>query len=864
MGWTWLKRWIQRGQRKSRQGEDFKTAGNQSAPEGAATVGTTELLPSVFLEDYGYIPLVVVNAACVIENNIRVRGLFHTKGTASNVMRKLMTRCKSSRLKAVNVHDAVDALKTALASLHGPLLPDHVLEALICEPREGSSRHYVFVLREFRKCSPYNFAILHFVITLLSKVSKHTLENGADVQTLAAILVFDVIRPLIRERTDTEVNASYLIQRLPFLIDIMETFIENPEIFKMAATVGDDQLPEAGAGYHDAALLSAAEGSRKVDPLICSGISGSKYLRPVNIETLKAADIPGLNDSADAVDVLHLDRQGTADASAVVNHAEANTLGLKDVVTGTKGNMHYSLNLSTEGAAGPVVNNGGNPLTAADSERSANREGGIKISKFKSSPGKKPTRAPRQKKTAITRTQRNATNCRSKRLAKDVEEQRVSDSSLSSDFETLLLREVMSRWSENTRVSDDENSVMIQALKFPAELPSKTHTAQIPDCLVDCKTWAECTFDPPQRSPAEQESGTSNRQGSSNWILDNREPVSTTKDEETLQRLVTINPESKVLTVPRKRIKYRRKGKKIKRKSKKLVDVKIRSHFNSAGVCSVSPVPLQRTGAQPLVEATSKTSYATFVPSTEDKRISARTNVRDSNAAGSDDSSDLECCKSRHWAQYAAPKYLSNTRHSALSGSSGFCSRHSARCSALVCDNAARHSDNVCVSGCTRCSALVCDNAARHSDNVCVSGCTFCAKCAQSFASENDLEQSPRNKAGKGTRCLARLGNEVRARKRSPFVESTSCKIHTPTDLQQIIIVKVINERRRTFTRARVRGARKKSSVGAQRSENAAPKEGPSIGSLVEKIFVLSITLFIISLVLYHLRQHHSQEDRNE
>lgn len=192
-------------------------------------------LPTKFVKDCGFIPIVLINAASLVEKYIKTEEIFQTQGTASKAYATLNLFSLGKRFavtRNLSVHDAVEAIKLVLTSLPEPLIPEDVCDALITASRENSADQYGVILGKFRKKSPLNFGILHFMMILLKKVSMHTRQNLMDVRKLATIFVLDVIKPLKLDDPNDGEFLSERMQRLPYLIMVVEKLILNVDIFQ--------------------------------------------------------------------------------------------------------------------------------------------------------------------------------------------------------------------------------------------------------------------------------------------------------------------------------------------------------------------------------------------------------------------------------------------------------------------------------------------------------------------------------------------------------------------------------------------------------------------------------------------------------
>ncbi|GFR87503.1 rho GTPase activating protein 22 [Elysia marginata] len=194
-------------------------------------------LPTKFVKDCGFIPIVLINTAAMVEKYIKTKEIFQTQGTLTKAYATLNVLSKGGRFRItrnLNVHDAVEAIKLVLTSLPEPLIPEDVCDSLITASRENCADQYGVILGKFRKKSPLNFGILHFMMILLRKVSIHTQHNLMDVRKLATIFVLDIIKPLKLDDPNDGEFLSERMQRLPYLIMVVEKLIINADIFTSA------------------------------------------------------------------------------------------------------------------------------------------------------------------------------------------------------------------------------------------------------------------------------------------------------------------------------------------------------------------------------------------------------------------------------------------------------------------------------------------------------------------------------------------------------------------------------------------------------------------------------------------------------
>ncbi|RUS90455.1 hypothetical protein EGW08_001796 [Elysia chlorotica] len=234
-------------------------------------------LPSKFIRDCGFIPIVLINTAKLVEKYIKTKEIFQTQGTRSKAYSTLTHLSSGKRVqinKSLTVHDAVEAMKLVLINLPEPLVPEDVCDSLITASRENSADQYGSILRKFRMKSPLNFGILHFMMILLKKVSLHAEHNLMDVRKLATIFVLDVIKPLKLDDPNDGNFLSERMQRLPYLIMVIEKLILNVDIFKNARVTktGTSQSYSSNGLTLSDIMLTSGAGSGDSKPPVAEGV----------------------------------------------------------------------------------------------------------------------------------------------------------------------------------------------------------------------------------------------------------------------------------------------------------------------------------------------------------------------------------------------------------------------------------------------------------------------------------------------------------------------------------------------------------------------------------------------------------------
>ncbi|CAG5135946.1 unnamed protein product [Candidula unifasciata] len=251
MTWLRLKKWLAFMKRKrKRQNKNFPVIESQVvvADTMSALGRHCERLHTQFVKDCGYVPVVLTNAAFVIEKNLKTKGLFQTQGNASKVNSCLnhLLAPRLSKIKHENIHDVIEAIKTFLVRLPEPLLPESVCDALITRsPDEDSTSQYVTVLTKFRNSSPHSFAILQFMMLLLKRISEFSEYNTMDVRKLATVFVLDIIKPLKLEDSNEGLFLIERMQRLPYLIMVVENIIKHVHIFQAINQTTESLPPRA-------------------------------------------------------------------------------------------------------------------------------------------------------------------------------------------------------------------------------------------------------------------------------------------------------------------------------------------------------------------------------------------------------------------------------------------------------------------------------------------------------------------------------------------------------------------------------------------------------------------------------------------
>ncbi|KAH9489156.1 hypothetical protein Btru_052335 [Bulinus truncatus] len=242
-----LKKWFLSQKRKRKKYIPIVKAGVNGKSDNITM--TAKPMSTVFVKECGYIPAVLTNGAAIIEKNLKTKDLFQIQGSAAKINFTLsqLGVARATRLKNVSVHDVIEAMKTYLVRLPEPLLPDDVSDSLIKASPDEDRVKYRSILFDFRQSQPHNFAILHFMMVLFKKVAEHATHNSMDVRKLATIFVLDVINPL---KIDDPTHGSYLIermQRLPYLIMVIENMINNVHIFNNICQMKGTVSPIRGA-----------------------------------------------------------------------------------------------------------------------------------------------------------------------------------------------------------------------------------------------------------------------------------------------------------------------------------------------------------------------------------------------------------------------------------------------------------------------------------------------------------------------------------------------------------------------------------------------------------------------------------------
>ncbi|KAK0050212.1 bromodomain-containing protein 4B [Biomphalaria pfeifferi] len=265
-----LKKWFIAQKRKPKKILDPVTVKTGLSRSSESVTMTTKRVATSFVKECGYIPIVLISGASIIEKNLKTKDLFQIQGSAAKINFTIsqLGISKVSRMKNLSVHDVVEAMKSYLVRLPEPLLPEDVCDALIKASTDDYSSRYKAILSDFRQSQAFSFGILHFMMLLFQKVASYSEHNSMDVRKLATIFVLDVINPL---KIDDPGHGSLLqdkMQRLPYLIMIVEYMINNVHIFNSICQLKGPVSPCRGSS----SIRVQSTPPRRTRSKMCTGL----------------------------------------------------------------------------------------------------------------------------------------------------------------------------------------------------------------------------------------------------------------------------------------------------------------------------------------------------------------------------------------------------------------------------------------------------------------------------------------------------------------------------------------------------------------------------------------------------------------
>ncbi|XP_059173794.1 uncharacterized protein LOC131954240 isoform X2 [Physella acuta] len=460
-----LHKWLSSQKRKRKY--PVEELGSRCSQEKMSNLSKQlERLPTMFVKDCGYIPVVLTNAASIIEKNLKVKDLFQTQGVAARVNQTIsqLNATRVSRVKNATVHDVIEAMKTFLVHLPEPLLPENVCDSLITACCDDVK--YSAVLAEFHRVSPHNFAIVLFMMRLLKKVSQHADQNSMDVRKLATIFVLDVINPM---KLEDPSHGAYLVERmqkLPYLIMVVENLISNVET--VVSHIKGASSPSRGSGLQTPVLNTQSVESEHGETLEAGSASirqvGSASIRQVGSASIRQVASASIRQVAH--DDMKLEHWSTkykpcrvASDSSDVRHTSGSE---RRATSPARQSAEKPSNTSHQRFKSPAARK--KPLTQTAASLTPNQSYVMK-----------PPRSADQKMIVKTKTSHGpSSKAKKKRKNRAAKKKLKCESSVrcnsrESDYTTFQPEEEITPWTDGATNSDD-TSLMAKTIRNPRVL----------------------------------------------------------------------------------------------------------------------------------------------------------------------------------------------------------------------------------------------------------------------------------------------------------------------------------------------------------------------------------------------------------
>ncbi|CAL1547354.1 unnamed protein product [Lymnaea stagnalis] len=463
-----------------------------------------ERLPTMFVKECGYIPIVLTNAAAIIEKNLKTKDLFQTQGLPARVNHTLaqLSANRVNRVKNASVHDVIEAMKMFLVRLPEPLLPENICDELIKVSPGDTKANYSTILSDFRQTMPHNFAIIHFMMRLLKKVGEQAEHNGMDVRKLATIFVLDVINPLKIEQPGHDAFLVERMQRLPYLIMVVENMIHYVEIFSEINQIKGAVSPPRASGNQTpimSLVRHPSSGSVEIhqgDSLASHPIVDKRSLSSHSNLQVHAENTPheahrgqkSKNALRERADGPKSERGSVYDAGKTSIASERREMGIQ--VTRCDSNVKQSP--VTRSMAGKHLRRmSKSPSLRAKSATSRKRKSSSNKSEVHLSTEKKPPKSVdkkmilRPKPLSVSHEGKGKRKSRSVNKIYQVEHfgnASFRSQSRESEYSVFQRDEDMTPWNDVASVSDD-TSVMAKTIRNPRVLSDETERRAGPEAV---------------------------------------------------------------------------------------------------------------------------------------------------------------------------------------------------------------------------------------------------------------------------------------------------------------------------------------------------------------------------------------------